>query len=155
MNICIECNSQEVYDTNLWDGGSKGLERLKTPPQKSDGQWTVQDRPWAFLLIGTCRPLTGEVKIGLESIIWRIISFVLLFVCFMKLTQILGFVLFAVANLPMYFVFTSHFGTVLDSQRSAKLVEFCISFFFFKVVSNIIYSLMLLTCTKHKILPFG
>ena len=73
----------------------------------------------------------------------------------MKLTQILGFVLFAVANLPMYFVFTSHFGTVLDSQRSAKIVEFCISFFFFKVVSNIIYSLMLLTCTKHKILPFG
>lgn len=45
MNICIECNSQEVYDTNLWEGGSKGLERLKSPPQKSDGQWTVQDRP--------------------------------------------------------------------------------------------------------------
>lgn len=124
MNICIECNSQEVYDTNLWDGDSKGLERLKWLPQKSDGQWTVQDRPWAFLLT--------EVKIGLESIIWRIISFVFLFDCFMKLTQILGFVLCTVASLPMYFVFTSHFGTVLDSQRSTKIVEFCISFFFFE-----------------------
>ena len=85
----------------------------------------------SFSLDRYLRPLTGEVKVGLESVIWRIISFVLLFVCFMKLTQILGFVLFAVANLPMFFVFTSHFGTVLDSQRSAKIVEFCISFFFF------------------------
>ena len=80
----------------------------------------------SFSLDRYLHPLTGEVKIGLESVIWRIISFVL-FDCFMKLTQILGFVLFAVANLPMYFVFTSHFGTDLDSQRSAKIVEFCIS----------------------------